>query len=118
MGSVLFPCREFDGCWVHFRPRFVQPRGDGLARCLPRQETNHPSREEAAPRAFSSGAASDLSGSLEESVAMDALEWPRRAASELLGLRAGRSLRHHFREVTIILDYAAAQEGRTVARPA
>src|SRR3984893_7053091 len=27
------------------------------------------------------GAASDLSGSLEESVAMDALEWPRRAAS-------------------------------------
>src|ERR1700724_3631270 len=40
MGSVLFPCREFDGCWVHFRPRFVQPRGDGLARCLPRQETH------------------------------------------------------------------------------
>jgi len=39
-GSVLFPCREFDGCWVHFRPRFVQPRGDGLARCLPRQETH------------------------------------------------------------------------------
>ena len=54
----------------------------------------------------------------EESVAMDALEWPRRAASELLGLRVGRSLRHHFREVTIILDYAAAQAGRTVARPA
>ena len=87
------------------------------AACRAKRRTN-PSREEAAPRAFSSGAASDLSGSLEESVAMDALEWPRLAASELLGLRADRSLRHHFREVTIILDYAAAQEGRTVARPA
>src|SRR3982074_1478747 len=77
------------------------------AACRAKRRTN-PSREEAAPRAFSSGAASALRGSLAESVAMDALEWPRRAASELLGLRAGRSLRHHFREVTIILDYAAA----------
>ena len=50
------------------------------AACRAKRRTN-PSREEAAPRAFSSGAASDLSGSLEESVAMDALEWPRRAAS-------------------------------------
>ena len=39
------------------------------AACRAKRRTN-PSREEAAPRAFSSGAASDLSGSLEESVAM------------------------------------------------
>ena len=50
---------------------------------LTRQETHQASEGEAAARAFRGGAVSDGSGPLEESMAMDALEAPPRAASEL-----------------------------------
>ena len=50
-------------------------------------------------------------------VAMDALESPRLAASERLGLGAGPSLRHHFGELVIILHFAAAHGDRTVPMP-
>lgn len=35
----------------------------------------------------------------------------------VLRLSAGRSLRHHFMEVVIILEFAAVQVGQSVARP-
>ena len=82
------------------------------AACRAKRRTN-PSREEAAPRAFSSGAASDLSGSLEESVAMDALEWPRRAAGSFLLFQFlflcyfSRPSRQHFERFRKILHMAS-----------
>lgn len=48
---------------------------------------------------------------------MDALEAALCGIGAVLRLGAGRSLRHHFGEVMIILEFAAAHGGRTVARP-
>jgi hypothetical protein len=80
------------------------------AACRAKRRTN-PWRGEAPPRAFSGGTASDLEESRDGSVAITLSNRRRRAASELLGLRVGRSLRHHFQDVVIILGSAAAHGG-------
>ena len=111
IGSVLFLCGGRHSRWAHRRPRIVEPRGNDLAGCLPRQKTHQACKGKGCAsrpqRWHCLGRVGDHGLSNCRGV--------RHRSS--LSLREVPSLRHHFREVMIVLGLTAAHGRRTVARP-